>query len=308
MMQKNKIAIVGVLDKETSSNIWMASSFRRRNFDIIPINYRTLIKEYGESFFYSYTKSRLQKHRPILTVFCKCNGINLNIIAECNKYTQTWLWFMDSYKIAEAAPEIVEHAKNSHYSSCTSQVTVDYFRSKGVNNCHHVYEGIDINVHKPVSPVEEYKADISFVGSRTKERDDYFNLLKSNGYDVKFYGNGYSNPIPLNDWAKVCASSKFMLSLNTFNDIPNYFSGRVFETLGCGACTFHLDQTHTINSIFRDGEEIVLFKDKTELLDKLSKMDASIAKRIAINGREKVLKNFTMDHSINNILKIVFGK
>lgn len=301
----NRVAIVGVLDVEGSSNIWMASSFKRFGFDVIPINYRTIIRKYGNTFFESYVKDTLMKYRPQLTIFCKCNGVNPQLIADCNKYTNTWLWFMDSYKIAEQAPEIVEHARNSKFSSCTSPVTVDYFKNRGVENCYHIYEGIDINVHKPVSSVDKYKADISFVGSRTKERDEYYKVLTYNGYLTKFYGNGYSERIPEDDWAKVCASSKYMLSLNTFNNIPGYFSGRVFETLGCGTCTLHLDTTNTVEQIFEDGKEIVLFKDPNELLSKLKSIDKDTARSIAINGREKILNNFTMDHTVSRIVSKV---
>jgi len=300
----NRVVIVGVLDKEGSSNIWMASSFKRFGFEVIPINYRTIIGEYGKSFFESYVKDILIKYKPQITVFCKCNGVNPNLITECNKYTRTWLWFMDSYKVAEQAPEIVEHAKNSIFSSCTSPITVDYFHNKGVQNCYHIYEGIDINVHKPVPPIHKYKADISFVGSRTKERDEYYKFLTYNGHYVKFYGNGYSERIPEDDWAKICASSKYMLSLNTFNDIPGYFSGRVFETLGCGTCTFHLDTTNTIGNVFEDGKEIILFSDPNTLLKKMNELTKEQAKEIAINGREKVLNNFTMDHAVSKILNI----
>lgn len=305
-MPENKkfVIVVGVLDNKNSSNIWMATSFLRFGYSVIPINYRTIIPVFGMRYFSDLLLNAIEHYSPFLIVFCKCNGIDPLIVKACTEKVKTWLYFMDSYEICKRNPEIVEHAKNSSFSSCTSRITVDYFKDRGVKNCFHIFEGIETSLHHPVTPVEKYKADISFIGSRTKERDEYKELLESTKYDVKFYGNGYSEPLGVEDWSSVCSSSKFMLSLNSFNNIPGYFSGRLFEYLGCGVCTFHLDNTGTLDEYIEDGKEIIYFKDKEDLLEKLSTTTDEEAGKIALAGRERVYKDYTFNHSVAQILKI----
>lgn len=303
-MPTNNIVICGVLDKKGSSNVWMAAGFQRLGFKIIPINYRTLIGKFGSTFFENLIIDCVGKVRPYLTIFCKCNGVNPEVISRCRKHSKTWLFFMDSFPIAQSCPEIIDHARRANFSSCTSEVTVEYFRKRGIANCFHIYEGIDYNIHKPVNPIEQYRADISFIGSRTPERDKYKEVLEKAGYKVKFYGPGYEESKYEEEWAKVCASSRFILSLNTFNDLPKYFSGRLFESLGCGTCTLHLDPTGSMDSIFKDRMEVIYFRDEADLLRKLDKIDATTARRVAINGRERVLNSFIWDHSVRKILTI----
>ncbi len=306
MTDKN-VVIVGVLNNPLSSNVWMANSFIKCGLNVIPVNYRTIIQNYGHTFFKDLIIDTVKNHSPYLTIFCKCNGVDPNIISECSKFSPTWLWMPDSYIVAQQHPEIVEHTKRTTFSSCQSQTTVDYFKEKGAKNCYHIYEGIDKDVHYPVEPVEKYKADVSFIGSRTPERDKYKKLLEDEGYTTKFYGEGYSGVVSAKEWREICSSSKFMLSINTFNDIPDYFSGRVFEYAGSGACILHYNPSGGSITPFEENKEIVYFKDEKDLLSKLKNIYTITARKIGINGRKKVMEKYTLDHSVRQIINIVEG-
>ena len=118
-MENNLVCIVGVLDKEGSTNISQAKAFIELGYDVIPINYRTIINNYNISDFENLLISTLKKYRPFLTLFSKCNGIDSNIIKECSKYSNTWLWNMDPINTIRNCPEVLGHAKNADFSSCT---------------------------------------------------------------------------------------------------------------------------------------------------------------------------------------------
>ena len=303
--EKRYVIIVGVLDHPNSSNLWMATSFLRHGYHVIPINYRTIIAKKGMTYLEELLLFAIDKYNPSLVVFCKLNSVDPKIVEKCTLKTKTWLYFMDLYTIVESSPEIIQHAKYSTFSSCTSEITVNFFKDKGVENCQHIFEGIDQSIHKPVESVPEFEADISFIGSATPERNKYKKLLEDAGYNAKFYGNGYSmRPPSMKDWAKICASSKFMLSINTFSNVPTYFSGRLFEYLGCGVCTFHLDGTGSLNKYLEDGKEVIYFVSPEDLLDKLSSITSEEAGRVALAGREKVASNYAFDHSVYKIIQL----
>lgn len=303
------IMVVGVLDKKGSTNIPQALAFTRKGFNVIPINYRTIIKQNGIKNFYDILIHAANKYKPILILFSKCNGIDPAIVKALSEKTATWLWNMDPVDTIKQCPEVIEHAKYATFSSCTSIHVVKWFEENGVNNCHFILEGLDCNLYKPVNPSEKYKADISFIGTRTNERDTYISMLSKNGYDIKAYGSGYSEyEVVDEEFSKVCSSSKYMLSLNTVNNVPHYFSDRLIRYTGCGSCTLHLDSTKTLNNYFVDGEEVIYFSDQNDLIEKLSSITEEQRKNIIINGRERTLREYTWNNAIDKILTIAFNK
>ncbi len=300
-MTKGNILIVGVLDKKGSTNISQAKSFMRFGWNVIPINYRTIIANYGYGTFENTLMYAVEKYRPSLVMFCKCNGVNPELVKRVTQRTKTWLWNPDPIQTIERCMEVVEHAKNATYSSCTGYGVAKWFAEQGVKNCYHIFDGLDYDIFKPVEPDESYRAEISFIGTRTAERDRFIDFLKAIGYDIKTYGQGYGKVVIDDEFAKVCCSSKFMLSINTYNDIECYFSNRLLRYMGCGACVLHYDPTETLKKVFDDGSEILFFKDESELQDKLKIKDPW---KIGLNGMNKVLSSLTWDHTIANILNI----
>ena len=301
------IIIVGVLDKPSSSNIWMATSLTRLGYNVIPINYRTIVQKYGRSTFENALLKSVEKYNPYLVIFCKCNGISSEIVRMCSEKTLTWLWFMDSQYVLQQLPEVIQHAKYAHFTSSTCIPSNDVFVASGVKRCFHIFEGVEPTVHYPTKVKDKYRADISFVGSETQERDRYKKLLEGDGrFVVKFYGPDYSNEwIDETKWCEICSASNFILSVGTFNEIPFYFPGRVFEALGAGACLLHYDPTGTMNLYFEHGKDLFLFRSDDELISALVDMDWPTQKAARDNGRKKVLDSYTWDHSMSKMLDIV---
>jgi hypothetical protein len=299
-MVENTILFVGVLDNCNSTNLSAAISFMKRGFKILPVNYRTIIKTYGMHYFNNYIIEIVKSKKPNLVFFSKCNGVNPDLVKECNNYTKTWLWNMDSKPTILHCPEVVEHAKNATYSSCTCNETAKWFESLGVKKCYTIFEGVDPTLYKPMDVERTNK--ISFIGTKTGERDSFKEFLDSNNIENSFYGPGYTNEVFVEDFCRICSSSKAMLSLNTHNNIPDYFSDRVFRYMACKAPVFHWDSTNTLNKYFEDKKEILYFDTQEKLLH-LLKSDINFGE-IAENGYNRVIENYTWDNTITNILTI----
>lgn len=306
-MKESSVCIVGVLDNPASTNVSMAHSFIKLGINVLPVNYRTVISNLGMPFFEDYLINLVKRHQPKLVLFSKCNGVNPEIVAECSKFAKTWLFNMDPQATIERCPEVIDHARNSHFSSCTGEDIVEWFESFGVKNCYHIIQGTDQDVFRPVEPVDELKADISFIGAETEERVKMLKYLEDLGYVVRSYGVGFSDKEMVNlDFSKVCASSRFMLSMNTYNNVHRgYFSNRLVRYLSCGACTLHYDTTGSLDKFFDHNKEVFYFGDVEELTH-LMMTDNETACRVAMAGRDKVLNNYTWDHIIRHILKIAF--
>jgi len=303
-MDKQNIILVGVLDKKGSTNVHQANALLNLGFNVIPVNYRTIISEQGHDFYMKYLLSLVQNAKPSLVIFSKCNDTNPLVMEEVSRRCLTWWWMMDSIKVAEGM-KAQDYVKRCHFASATDPNVVEYIKQVNPRSVQ-IIEGINPRVFKPVEPVEEYRCDISFIGTQTPERDMYFKLLKEAGYNVKFFGPQYSGQeVVDSDFAAVCSSSTFALSVNTFNGISNYFSDRLIRLLACGTCPLHLDETETICNYFKAQEEVVIFKNPEDLLDKLPKITLEQAMKIALKGRDKVLNQYLWEHSMIRMINFI---
>lgn len=300
------VVLVGVFTK-SSTNIPQAIALSRAGFNVIPVSYRQIISERGHKFFNDYLIYIAKKFKPALMIFCKCNNVDPIIVAKCTSICKTFLWNPDPWQTIERCPEVVEHAKNATYSSSTSITVSKKFEENGVKKCHHIIEGLDVDILKPVEFCEKYEATISFIGTKTPERDMYLKTLKDAGYNVQFYGPEYSSAtVDPDEFAKICSSSKCMLSLNTHNNIPHYFSDRIIRLLGCGSLTFHLDSTNTLNDYFRGDKEIIYFSDENDLLSKMEILnDKEACGKIATAGYDRVMRDYTWDNTIRKMLEVI---
>jgi len=294
------IVLVAVCDVRGSTNIPMAIAFIKAGYNVIPINYRTIIQKHGMKFFDKLLIEEVKSRKPDLVLFSKCNGINSDLILECNKYSKTWLWNMDPIQTIQNCTEVVQHAKNATYSSCTGGGVAQWFVENGVKECYTIFDGLDYDIFKPINT--EILYDVGFIGTKTKDRNELAEYVNAN-----CYGSGYDKYVVNEDFTKVCCSHKFMLSINTYSNTPYYFSNRLLRYMGCGTCVLHYDPTETLKNIFKDKEELFFFKTKEELKNIINNTSLEKAGKVGLNGRNKVLNNFTWDHTIANILKVMMG-
>lgn len=86
------------------------------------------------------------------------------------------------------------------------------------------------------------------------------------------------------------------------NDI-NY---RVFETMGCNTLVL-TNETENINTLFKDMENIIIYKNENELFEKLNflSFNDSLINQISNSGFELVKNNHTYDNRVDVLLKII---
>jgi len=213
---------------------------------------------------------------------------------------------MDVFKQLEVCPEVLESARRCHISSATSPITVEFMKQYGAKNCIHMFEGVDPFLHTIKEPDCKYLATVSFMGTKNDERDRIKAHLekKIGSENVKFYGYGYGDEWVTDSWAKICSSSKYVLSMNTYNEFPTYFSGRLFELLSSGACTFHYDPTESIGQWFKHGEHLFYFKNQDELIDLVRNTSEEQEIKVRAGGRKEILEKHTWDIRVQEMMVV----
>lgn len=300
-----RILVCGVFNVENSTNIFLAKAFRKAGHIVDEFDYRDVSSKVGQNAMNAGLAYEVLKTRPDLVFICKGDGLEPSAIKNINLNSKTFYWFPDP--IITAAPHLIKLASVCTYASCTGLGVAKFFVANGVSKAFHIFEGVDPEYYYPVEEVEDFKADISFVGSRTPERMDYLYNLGAE-YLPRVYGSGFGLEVKGESFRKICSSSKIILSINSQNDIESYFSDRIFLALACESFVFQ-KYTPGLENYFDNEKHLVWFHDINELLaltkKYLSDEKKEERKRISEEGYKHVLLNYTWDVTVAKILESI---
>ncbi len=306
---RGNIVLVGVLDRPGSTNLYMAKAFEKAGFNVIPVNYRSIIPNTGPNTI-SKLLWKLAQDEPKLMLFSKFNGVESLVLGKCGQIVPTWLWFMDGVRTLKMVPECVQHAQLATYASFTGLGVLNYVKKTiGTGEgMFHIMEGIDQEVYRPVVTTDEHACDVAFIGTNNPERTRYIHMLIEAGYNVKAYGQGFNNEVHGVEFNLACSSAKAMLALSAEYNTQAYFSDRVFRYGAAGAFVVH-KHALGLDKYFQHQQDVVYFDKEETLLEILdyyirqNRVDERNA--IAQNLHNKVIANHTWDKVIEQICSIV---
>jgi len=108
------------------------------------------------------------------------------------------------------------------------------------------------------------------------------------------------------DMYNIFANSKIVL--NTHIDLVGNNAGniRLFEATGVGSCLL-TDYKENITDYFKVDEEIVVYRSKSELIDKVNFLlkNEKIMQEIAIAGQRRTLENYNYNNRSKRLLEII---
>jgi spore maturation protein CgeB len=200
-------------------------------------------------------------------------------------------------------------------------------QSVGLRNLHYLPMYCVPAEHHPVTPTPEearrFGAAVSLVGSRYDYRERLVRALADR--PLRVWGAGWSRtrdlvvrPLvaggPVYGRDKLCVYAGSTLSLNPhhpMNDI-NGVNTRTFELAAAGACQV-ADFKDDLTTLFKPGEEIVIYRDLGELRRLLDHYLArpEEARAIGDNARRRALAEHTLRHRVEEMLAVIrerFGR
>ena len=184
----------------------------------------------------------------------------------------------------------------------------------GARRVAPLYGSVDPEVHRPVPPVESYRADLSYLGTYAEDRQAALEQLfiepARQRPDFKFLIGGAQYPerfpwaaniffarhvAPSEHPAFYC-SSRLTLNITrgamaTMGYCP---SGRLFEAAACGTPILS-DSWSGLDEFFAPGREILVARNAQDTLDALA-MDPDELAAVARAARERVLAEHTAEH------------
>ena len=181
----------------------------------------------------------------------------------------------------------------------------------GARHVAPLYGSVDPAVHRPVPPEERFRADLSYLGTYSPDRqaalDDLFLEPARRRPDLRFLiagaqyppefprtANIFLNPhVQASEHAAFYCSSRLTLSVTRrpMAELGYCPPGRLFEAAACGVPILS-DDWDGLDYFFEPGREILVARTTGHVMDALTMPDEKLA-RIARAGRERALAGHT---------------
>ncbi len=166
---------------------------------------------------------------------------------------------------------------------------------------------VGIPIERDWSNMEE-RYEVTFVGSRTADRERYINELKSRKVSLGLWGQGWGSDVfcvSSEEMIDIFASSKINLNFSWFELASKMIMrGRIWEV--CLAGGFLLTEYFPgIENYFEIDREIVCFKNAKEMIDKIDYYLTHEAERRAIAkaGWERAARQYTSLQMLSEIFR-----
>jgi spore maturation protein CgeB len=193
-------------------------------------------------------------------------------------------------------------------------------RRLGARRVAALYGHVDPDVHRPVTPVPHYTADLSHLGTYAGDRQlalqSLFITPAMLSPERRFLIGGAQYPhdfpwspniyfvrhLPPAEHAAFFSSSPLTLNVTRAAMVQMGWcpSGRLFEAAACGAVVLS-DRWEGLSAFYTEGSEILLARSAEGVVAALCLCDAETS-RIGRAARERTLAEHTSDQRANELL------
>ena len=149
------------------------------------------------------------------------------------------------------------------------------YNREGIRNVFP-FSGVNTNTFRPLHLPKVY--DVTFIGTPKRDRTDFIKHLVTHGIAVRVFGAGwestphllayYGGKLTHEEYVRVLNQSKINLSFSKNYEGVQSYKGRVAEIAACHSFALS-EYFDDYEHILADGKEIVMFRDKDELLKKV---------------------------------------
>lgn len=206
----------------------------------------------------------------------------------------------DSWKYREVS-RFIGHSYHTITTAYPDKIT-DY-KKDGINNVLSTHWAA--NSESLAEPLKSKDCEymVSFVGAAHGNRKKKIETLRKNGIEVECFGFGWpKGPVPAEDIPVIMRKS--FISLNFANSKgENQIKARTFEVPGAGGFLL-TEYTKGLENYYSESDEIEVFRDTSELIDKVNYYLKNPDKRdeVALKGYTKTIQKHTYEIRMREII------
>jgi len=198
-------------------------------------------------------------------------------------------------------------------------------RRLGARRALPLYGSVDPTVHRPVAPLEPFRADLSYLGTFAANRQAALErlfveparrrphrtfVIGGSMYDTGFPWRAnikYVDHLPPADHPAFYGSAPLTLNITRAPMAAMGYcpSGRLFEAAACGTPALS-DTWEGLETFFEPGREILVARTTNDALAALD-LGPERLSRIGRAARERVLAGHTADHRAEELVTLLEG-
>lgn len=307
-----KILIVGVTGSPESTNYHQLEALKSLGHEAEGFDYRKIAEEElnrgdieraGDRY-----KEHIEKFKPDTVLFSKFNNWPTNMIEWTNAQgIHTHYWYMDP--MLQLTHDLVAHARACKTASCTGIAQTEFLKASGAD-CYHIFEGVNTNVYYPEFSGEySFSHEVTFIGSRSSEREDLIQYLRELGVDISVFGPGWDNNVVVDApmFRELCGRSKCILGFDREVLTYGYFSDRAFRVMACGG-VYVGPQPPGTDKWLIDGENCFVTPELDRMYDKLVEtLENKDRDHIRESAIQFIKENHTWEHSMTFLVDRVIN-
>ncbi len=299
-----RIGLVGVFSNPWSSSHGVSKALQKRDDvkQVVELDYRQIAK----------TDAHALRRRMValadksdVMIICKGNGIDVNIIKHCAARCQIYLYWMDWWHNLKGDRNLLEYSKYCDWRSMTGYGDAKQWEQRIGLKVWHVLDGAETDWFYPMEIKPEY--DITFIGSKDKERQVVLDNLQKWGFNVKFFGPGFTKFVDPDEFRLICNKSKIVLNMSRGNS-EGYSSLRLWNLMACGSMVMTKQIPNMEERMNLEEEKhIVSFRSIMDLRDKATFYLNHDAQRenLANDGYTWLRHNRTWDNTAADFLQVI---
>jgi hypothetical protein len=285
-----KITFIYAYDGDNwSTPMSLLNEFKKRGWetDIISIGSNRTAK-YHDRYLENWAKSN--------------DETDIVLFMDWGRFDSPWLdkkYKPNAFWIQESGDDPQNWERNSPKSNRFDlTITPDYdsylaYKNIGIN-AEWVTHFADTAVQYPMNLVSEYVA-VTSRGIGNSQFLDYLTQWSDGAIANRNGMNGIEHTEFLNKGLMVVQNSRW-----------GEITRRIFEGMACGkmVITDRLNESKKLHEIFKEGEEIVFYNDMADCIEKINHYNEceEERERIAWNGLQKVLQNFTQTQVVDKLI------
>lgn len=210
---------------------------------------------------------------------------------------KTFNWFCDDTWRFDSFSKIA----CSYFHSCSTPESnfVSKYKNIGYNNIIYATWHANPNLYS-IDRLKLHK--VSFVGRIDAFRIPYIEKLKQSSINVNIPKN-----VSFEDLINTYSASLIGLNFSkTSTGNGTQIKARAFEVPACKSLLIS-EHSEELSKCFNDGEEVLLFKNENELLEKLKILDdQKLLQHMTMKGYMKFLNNHTSHIRLRKLLEDIF--
>ncbi len=290
------------------------ASLLQLGHDIVDYDFRRGLRAGGSGQVERELQALLRRERPDIFFHMHCTDeVSPDLAAFIRDETDALsaaFFSDDDWRLQDS----LAIADRYHLIVTTCQEAVDAYRARGMTDVVYAPYACNPALYYPLEGrAKEY--DVAFVGQAYRGRPELVEWLKGQGIRVRVWGQGWEEHPRLRDIAggflphhamlEVFAKSKIVLGMSwvSGDGVTLQIKGRTFEYAACRV--FQLTTYDArLNALFQEGEELVFYRDRQDLVEKIRHYLAHGDEREAIARRayERALASHTWTRRLQDVL------